>query len=296
MTGPTSPSPRSMLLPALAVTACGSMWGLYWLPLRWIEALGVGGAWAALLFNAIAVAATLPWMLSRQRWNGLAQQAVTGLMLGTAFTIYTVSLVLTDVIHAILLFYLTPVWSTLAGWIFLRERVTLSRLAAVVLGLAGLWLILGSDGGLPVPRNAGDWLALASGILWSAGTLLSYARPTTNIALSVLAFASGGLVASIPVLALAIHLDLPLAALDHLMPALPWVLLVALVIFIPPTFLVLWAAQRMDPGRIGILLMTEVLFGAMSAAAYSGESFGPREAMGTAMIVAAGLTEVLGRR
>ena len=29
---------------------------------------------------------------------------------------------MTDVIHAILLFYLTPVWSTLAGWLLLGER------------------------------------------------------------------------------------------------------------------------------------------------------------------------------
>ena len=32
----------------------------------------------------------------------------------------------------------------------------------------------------------------------------------------------------------------------------------ALIFFVPPNFLILWAAQRIDSGRVGILLMTEV--------------------------------------
>ena len=66
--------------------------------------------------------------------------------------------------------------------------------------------------------------------------------------------------------------------------------------FVPPNFLVLWAAQRIDSGRVGILLMTEVLVGAATAALFSGEPFGLMELTGTALIVCAGLVEVLGRR
>ncbi len=58
----------------------------------------------------------------------------------------------------------------------------------------------------------------------------------------------------------------------------------------------LWAAQRIDSGRVGILLMTEVLAGAVTAALFSGESFGVMEATGTILILCAGLVEVLGRR
>ena len=38
---------------------------------------------------------------------------------------------------------------------------------------------------------------------------------------------------------------------------LPWIMLLGLIIFVPPNFLVLWAAQRIDSARVGILLMTE---------------------------------------
>jgi drug/metabolite transporter (DMT)-like permease len=286
---------RSHLLPALAVSVCGLLWGVFWLPLRWFDSQGMGSAWVALLFNLVAIAAPLPWLLKRTAWADFPNQSLTGLILGTAFALYTVSLAMTDVIHAILLFYLTPVWSTLAGWVLLGERITVTRIIAVILGFAGLWAILGG-GGVPLPRNAGDWLALLSGLLWSAGTLRSFARPSQGIALPVFCFAGGGLAASAVLLIIASALSLPMAAVSNLLPVLPWIVLLAIVIFVPPNFLVLWAAQRMDPGRVGILLMTEVLVGSISAGLLAGEAYGASEAIGTALIVTAGLVEVWGRR
>lgn len=272
------------------------MWGVFWYPLRWFDAQGVGGGWVSLIFNAVALLTPLPWLLRRGSWGGIGHQAVTGLMLGTAFSLYTVSLVMTDVLHCILLFYLTPVWSTLAGWLFLRHRLTVSRVVAMVLGFTGLAFILGVTSGLPLPRNAGDLLSLTSGMLWSAGTLRSYARPATGIALPVFAFSAGGFVSSAVILGIATCLSAPLAGMGDMLHSLPWIVLLSLIIFVPPNFLVLWAAQRIDPGRVGILLMTEVLVGSASAALFSGEAFGASELFGTMLIVSAGLTEVLGRR
>jgi len=283
------------LLPALAVAICGAMWGVLWFPLRWIDAQGVGGGWATFCFNLITVLAPLPWMLRPAAWKGFASQAVTGLLLGAAFALYTASLVLTDVLHAILLFYLTPVWSTLATWLVLGERLTSSRLLAMGLGFAGIACILGTGGGLPLPRNSGDWIALASGLLWTAGTIRSFRRPSLAIALPVFAFGAGGLMASAIILMLAAAAGLPLAQAGGLTGNWPSVVLIALVLFVPPNALVLWAAQRLDPGRVGILLMTEVMAGAASAALLSGEPFGWPELAGTALIIGAGLAEISGR-
>ncbi len=201
----------------------------------------------------------------------------------------------TDVIHAILLFYLTPVWGTLCGWIVLGERLGAARLVSIALGFLGIGLILGAGAGLPMPQTAGDWAALASGLLWAAGSLRSYARPSASIALPVFCFAAGGLVSAVAILAVAQVVAPELAAPAQVLAHLPMMIALALIIFVPPNFLVLWAAQRMDPGRLGILLMTEVLVGAISAALFSGETFGLRETIGTTLIVAAGFIEVLGR-
>lgn len=282
-------------MPAIAVALCGAMWGIFWLPLRWFETEGVGGSWIGIIFNVLALLSALPWMLNRRAWDGFSGQFFNGLLMGSAFSLYTVSLVMTDVIHAIMLFYLTPVWSTIGAWLLFGERMGPGRLLAIVLGFAGLAAILGISDGIPLPRNAGDWIALASGICWSAGTLRSYRNPTHKIALPVFTFALGGLISASVILAVAVAYQSPLAESGNLTGMLPWIVALGLVIFVPPNFLLLWSAQRIDPGRMGILLMTEVLFGAISAALLSGESFTLTDGIGTALIICAGFIEVLRR-
>lgn len=281
---------------SLAVAGCGVMWGGFWAPLRWLEANGLGGAWVSVIFFAVAMVSPLPLMLRKSAWTGFGGQILTGTLMGLAFTLYTVSLVMTEVINAILLFYLTPVWSTLAGVFLLKERLSVNRGLAMVLGLGGMVFILGFDNGLPLPSNAGDVLALVSGMLWAAGTLRAFLKPARGVALPVFSFCLGGFAASLAVVAIAGALGSSLAAIGNLPEALPWAILFALVFFVPPNFLVLWAAQRIDSGRVGILLMTEVLAGAFTAWLFAGEPFGVMELTGTALILCAGLVEVLGRR
>lgn len=293
---PDIPLTQTHLLASIAVALCGSIWGVFWLPLRWLDAQGVGGGWTALVFNLVSLLAPLPFLLRRAQWAGFVRHAPSGLLLGTAFSLYTVSLVMTDVLHAILLFYLTPVWSTLAARILFGARLTVSRVIAILLGLLGMATLLGATDGLPMPRNAGDWVALISGILWAAGTMHSFARPATGAALPVFTFSLGGVISSALVIVIGMQMGMPLAAYGALVPSLPWIILAALIFFVPPNFLILWAAQRLDPGRIGILLTTEVMVGAVSAALLSGEAFGTPEFLGTAFIISAGLVEVLGRR
>lgn len=296
MTSTAVARPYNPLLPGLAVAVCGALWGFFWYPLHWLTGLGVGGAWVSLIFNAVALFTPLPWLLRRAAWKEFPHQAVNGLLLGAAFSLYTLSLVMTDVIHAILLFYLTPLWSTIGAWLLLGEPLTGPRLAAIGVGFSGMALILGGGMALPVPHNAGDWIALISGLLWSAGSMRSYARPATSIPMPVLCFAGGGFVSAAVILVLTAVMAPALAEPGAVLPNLPSIVVLALVMFVPPNFLVLWASQRIDPGRVGILLMTEVLAGAISSALLSGEPFGWRELTGTAMIVCAGLVEVLGRR
>jgi drug/metabolite transporter (DMT)-like permease len=54
----------------------------------------------------------------------------------------------------------------------------------------------------------------------------------------------------------------------------------------------MWAALRLDPARVGILLMTEVVFGAVTAAILAGESLSTSEMVGGALVILCGLLEV----
>ena len=91
-------------------------------------------------------------------------------------------------------------------------------------------------------------------------------------------------------LAMAVPLDTPpqWAAVRDAVP-----LLVAVMAFwyVPITWMIIWAAARLDPGRVSILLLIEVGVAALSASLMTDEPFGWREAVGGTLIMAAGALE-----
>lgn len=284
---------QSALLPSLGVLFAGGLWGLFWYPLRVVDGQGVSVDWVNLLFFAVSALTILPWALKRHVLaTQTKDQLITGFLLGTAFALYTLSLVMTDVVRAILLFYMTPVWSTLAAIAFWGDRLTTRRAAALALGLGGLWLVIQNDQGLPVPHNVGDWVGLVAGLCWSLGTLRSYHRPRLPVSSTVLAFSIGGLGTTLAVMVLRYYTGGLSTDLGAVASVTPLVLALALGMFTIPNLFVLWAAQRVEPARIGILLLAEVLTGTISAALFAVEPFGATQALGAVLIIAAGLVEV----
>jgi drug/metabolite transporter (DMT)-like permease len=213
-------------------------------------------------------------------------------LVGAAFNCYAGSLLLTDVVRALLLFYLTPVWGTLLGIAFLGERLTAGRVAAIVLGFSGLMVILGTGGGWPWPRNIGDWLALASGVFWAVGSLRLYQMGSVAVLDQMVAFLLGGFVVTLAMLYFGgptFGGPLPDGKLRE---AIPYGIGFA-IYFIPVLFLTIWPATVLSPGRAGLILMSEVVVGVGSAAMLAGEPFGLREVAGTLLIIAAAAVEIL---
>ncbi|MDX1576292.1 MAG: EamA family transporter, partial [Kiloniellales bacterium] len=241
--------------PVLVVIVAASLWGLFWLPLRGLEEMGLAAGWATLsqlLTPALLLVPLALWRAVGGRATGLGQPA-TGLLIGGAFAFYAESLLLTEVARALILFYVTPVWSTLLERAFMGRRFTGPRVFALVLGLAGLLVILGGKTGLPLPRNLGDVLALLSGMLWAVGSMRIRQSPDRGTFEHLFSFfVYGGLVA----LGLAL---LPVEAFgsppswSELVALAPWLVLAAVGFLIPVMWGILWGAQHMDPGRLGIL-------------------------------------------
>lgn len=287
----------SDLLPSLGIVGAGVLWGLFWLPVRALGDMGLEGAWPGIIIYAGAVLFLLPvllinWKTIRPVWKPLA---LSGLFTGAAFACYATSLLLTEVIRTILLFYLTPIWGTLLGILFLKEKFTISRAIALVCGLGGLLVVFGLGIEFPWPRNLGDWLALIAGMFWALGTMLLYRMGTVATLAQCLSFVSGALVVTGVALFLGGDLFGATPPPAILLDALPAGLLAALYV-LPMLLLTVWPSSRLSPARIGILLMSEVIVGVGSAAFLSGEPFGLRELLGTCLIVGAGVIEVLGQR
>jgi drug/metabolite transporter (DMT)-like permease len=277
----------------LAKIACaysGMVWGLFWIPLRTLEAAGITGLWATLVFclaPLIAMAPMLVWRWKPFRDGGIGLQ-LTGAVSAASLVLYSVSVLYTEVVKAMLLFYLTPIWSTLLARAVLGEAITPVRWVAMALGIGGILVIFGLETGIPLPRQIGDWLALAAGILW-AMTAVRLRRETNN----ALDISNSSFVWSF-VVALALLLianKAPMPDWNSAFPALPWWMLLMLVAMISGPITSIWGAKQLSPGIVGLLFMTEISVGAVTAALWAGEPFGWREVLGIILISSAGVLE-----
>jgi drug/metabolite transporter (DMT)-like permease len=62
---------------------------------------------------------------------------------------------------------------------------------------------------------------------------------------------------------------------------------------VPGAYAAVWGPKFLNPGLVGILFMTEISVGSITAALWAGEPFGMREVVGILLIAGAGLLESL---
>jgi drug/metabolite transporter (DMT)-like permease len=281
---------------SLAVALCGALWGVYWLPLRTLAELGLVGSWATVAFFVMCIPPALVLaILARQQ---IKAQLRTFLWLavvnGLVFNLYSNAFGGTTVFNVLFLFYLSPIWSILIARFWLGERISRARIACVVAGLAGLVLMLSKDGGWPLPRNLADWMAIASGVLWAIVTIRIRKSAEVGAAANSAAFFLGGLVLAV-LFALVLGSD-QIPAPQAIGAAWPLVVAIAWLAWLPSQVLLFWGVRRISPVRTGILLMTELVSGVATAAWLSGDPITWQQAVGGALILAAGLGDVLTSR
>ncbi len=284
---------RNDIWPSIAIMVSSASWGLFWLPLRHIEESGIHALWTGpVIFAALAIV-FLPFVFWRWRnfvaiWKDFI---IAGVFTGTAFALYAVSLNMTEVVCALLLFYVSPVWSTILGLLFLGERMNINRLLGVVMGIGGLVIILGDGFSFPFPQKAGDWFALISGMCWSLGSFRLFQGGKSYIFEKTFSFVFWAVVvgAALAVLPLGIESDSP--RLEQIQSVWIWIAGVTLFL-IPASWMIIWPATVLSPARIGILFMAEAIAGITSAALLTDEPFGTREIAGTLLVIGAAIVEI----
>jgi drug/metabolite transporter (DMT)-like permease len=276
---------------SLAIALSGAFWGLFWIPLRALEHRGFAGNWANVTLYGAASLVLLPFLYlrGRPRRRDLPQLIVIGIFSGLGFALWNNALIYGAVVRVTLLFYLTPVWSTVFGMIFLRDSIGPMRLLSILFGIGGASMVLKFEGILPVPRDAAEWCALASGICFALATV--YIRKSHDVGALEKTFANQAFAVPFALLFL-IVLPAPVPAAAAFLAGLPLILL-ACIWLVPVMLLIVWGSGRLDPGRVAILLLFEVLASAISAALLTDEPFGWREVTGCILILGAGLIEGL---
>ena len=288
------PNKRIENLAKAACAAAGAIWGLYWIPLRAIDTAGITGSWATTVFYLVPFLLLLPIAVIRWRQILKAGWPLQWIAIpaALALVLYSNAFLYTDVIRAILLYYLTPIWSAVLARIWLKEPITRGRIAAIALGIIGLLVILNADQGMPIPRNAGDWMGLISGLFWAlaANVMRRVSAQQTFDILFLWFFWTtifGLFLALLPILG-----QPPVPEVSQVVGVLPWFVPVVLLMIIPGFYAIAWGVPLLNPGTVGVLFMTEISVGAISAALLTNEVFGIREVLGVGLITAAGLTEI----
>jgi len=275
----------------LACLYAGACWGLFWIPLRALEDAGLHQLWTTVVYFLIPTLCLLPILIMRWRhvWQGGLSFQLTVIASGMALTCYSASIVYTDVVRAILLFYLMPIWSTVLARFILGEAITPARIVAISLAVLGMLTIFGLGLKFPVPENVGDWLGLAAGFFWAVTTVrLRRDEGRSSVDLTVGFFVWSLLITTCAAMVL-VPSEMP--TIEQTLPVMPLLLIFMVIFVLPGTYASLWAPKFLSPGTVSFLLMTEVVVGAISAALLAGEEFGTRETIGVLLIASASLVE-----
>ncbi len=288
---------RSQLGPSAAILVSGLLWGTSWIPLRQIDAAGLGSAWATAASFTLPLVLILPWAAVRARRiaAGGWPLAAAGLFMALSVALYAEGLLRGSVARVILLFYLTPVWSTLMGRFMLGEPITGLRIATIGLGLSGLAVIVGVEHGVPLPRSAAEWMALIAGVTW--GLAMVYVRRTERMAAFDRVFVQFLFVGPLFLALTLVPGGRSLATPDWagIAGAAGWLITFGVVWMLPVIWLTVYGGSRLDPGKVAILLLFEIVAGLTSAAVLTDEPFGLRELIGAVLIMAAGGVEIFAK-
>ena len=223
-------------LASAIVLLTGIVWGVYWVPVRDLADRGLDGAWGTGAITLAAALVLLPFVLAdKAALRGRDRVGILSIALGgAAFALYSIGFLYGKVALVVLQWFFSPVWSVLITRYLLRAQVPFLRLLAIAVGLAGLFIMLGGDGGVPIPGNLGEWMAFIGGLIWAFATAGMRLRSDVTPMPSAFLFALGAAVTSFalapvlePVPAIA-QGDLPVIAVQVLLTGgFWWVLSIA---------------------------------------------------------------------
>ena len=276
--------------PVLMAFLSAVLWGIWWIPIRYVEGLGMEGAWGTVMMNGGAALIALIWMILRGTPPQIGPRALAGAVLvAGAITSYSLALILGDVVRVVVLFYLAPAWGKIIEWAFMRQPWRWTSTVAIIASLCGAFLVLGGE----ISREAigmGDILAVLSGMSWAGGAALIFTGPRSSPLTLTLATATAA--TALGVLFIWIEPG-PGFDTEFSSQAIGAGLLFGVIYVLPILALTLWSAQRLSPAVISFLLTAEILSGVGSGALLLDEPFGWMQAAGAVLILLAAASEVV---
>lgn len=266
----------------ILVLAC-IIWGLGWMPLAHFAGLGLSGMPVVLATYGLLCLLAVPILFWQRRawWSQRYALLAIALFGGWATAGLVGALSEGEVVRAMLLFYLAPVWGMLGGWLLLGERLTALRIGALLLAMLGIGLTLGVSRDSFSAFGAADWLALSAGLAFALNNLATRSAEQIPLASkSVVAFLGSASLAFI-------FCSLEGTSLPP-MDAGMWAKIALFGLF---WLVAMSAAQygftHVEASRAAVLAVIELVAAVLSSAWFGDRELGLREWCGGALVLIA---------
>lgn len=275
----------SSYLAILCLLASATMWGLIWYPLRLLELVGMPGIWSTLVMYTASL--LMGMVLSIGVWREFTRRPLWLLLIALTSGWTNVAFVLAvldgNVVRVLLLFYLSPLWAVLFAYWLLQEKISPGFWGVIALAMFGALVMLWApDLGYPWPRSGPDWLAISSGFAFALSNV--FIRRVQDVSVRVKTSASWvGVVLVALIIIAAWQEPIPQVA------ASGW--WGAIALGIGGTFVMTLAVQygvtHMPVHRSAVILLFELVAGAVSSQLLTDEQVLPREWAGGFLIIVA---------
>lgn len=276
---------QAQLLPVLSLLLTASLWGLVWYPLRLLESQGLEGLWLSLASYGAALLTGLYWLWrDRAYWvERFWLMSMMMLAVGWCNVAFVLAILDGTVVRVLLLFYLSPLWALVLGWLFLGERPGQGSLLVFGLAMGGAGIMLWNPAmGFPWPNDAADWLAVSSGFMFSvANVMVRKAHGVSMQAKSVASWLGVVLVAGVWIILVS-------EPFPQLQPSV-WLsaALLGWLGFVVMTVTVIYGVTHMPVHRSATILLFELVIGAVSSQMLTDEQVLLQEWVGGALILVA---------
>ena len=170
----SQPGTRAWAISSLLIGA--AMWGLIWYPYRLLQEAGAGGVATSLLTYLVPLVLVIgfTWrhlLAAKLYWGWLVALALSA---GWTNMAYVLAMIEGEVMRVVLLFYLAPVWTVFFARAILGEKLRLWGWVIMVFSFAGALVMLWpAQGGLPLPANWAEWIALSAGVSFALANVLT---------------------------------------------------------------------------------------------------------------------------
>ena len=245
-----------------------TLWGLYWIPLRYLENSGISGLWASILIYSVSFFFIFPrfFKLRADFYASKTLYILLAIFAGWTNLAFVLALLEGEVVRVMILFYLSPVWAT-------------------VLAIVGVFLISWHPGiEFTKSFDRADFYAVTSGVAFAISNILvrkigglSHSVKMCSAWFGVMVLAGCGILLT--------QDSFPVVTLNNF--------LLIFILGFPLMIIMTWTAQyavsNLPIYLSSVLFLFEIIVGAISAVMLANEFITIIQFIGIIMILTTGL-------